>query len=314
MSFFERVGRWALGNRAIILVVMGLLTCLALVQARLLRFDFQPSAMMQVSEEESAFADEVAARYAASSDDILLMVLHSDERDAVLTQYGLSLLHLVHELADQSGIAVEVQSLSNIPQIPDFIRKKSGDGASGGGLGAIGELFKKPADLLTAFSIPPPLIPSRPASLDDVARVKHRLATSALLPGTLVSADGSTAIVILKLHPRFSDLELLSPALETLEEVTAAALQNPDFAATLGSSPAFEVRYGGPASHPRRDRPQPQARPDQVLAAGGWGVFFVDVGVISQRLAGVIAVGGGGVGDVLDHRTVGNDGPGSQHY
>jgi predicted RND superfamily exporter protein len=224
---FARFADAVLSHRVAILAALGALTLLMIVQFRLLRFDFQPSAMMQFSDDERAFSADFSARYHDASEDTLLLILHSPQPQAVLSPYGLSLLHQLTELAQQSGLALSIDSLALTPDIPDIPDNP----------------LKLLASSFTGRS-PSALLPQRPATDADVSRVLRRLDRSSLLRGSLISADGAAALIVLHLDPRYRDLGLLSPALADLEAAVEAAVAHPDFS-TASPAPSLSLQLGG---------------------------------------------------------------------
>ncbi len=218
---FRRLADWQMRHRRGLILGLIALSAFAAAQLADLEFDFRPEALIQFSEEEQAFARQITERFQIDTN-ILLVLLRGSRPEAVLDERGLSLLHQLTETIDRSDVAAQVISLTRVPR-------------------------RDPAGGLAALTLGrlPPLINSLPITPQDVARVRAQVAGSRILPGQLVSRDGSTAAIAVVLAPPYDDHSLLDRPLAALQaelrEVLTAG--GPTLAAPQTAS--YEVHFGG---------------------------------------------------------------------
>ena len=205
--FFDRLADWQIRHRAWVLLLLVLLTVGSLALLTRLEFNFRPEALQKFSQEEQDFAADFAERFQIR-DNILLVVLTADRPGAVLDARGLTLLHELTETVEGSGIAEGVYGLTRIPR-------------------------KDAAGRMMAFALgrAPRLVEQLPVADGDVEVVRQQVEGSRLIPGQLVSKDGSTAAIIVILRPELGDHSLLDQPLASLqsdlhEQLTREALEN----------------------------------------------------------------------------------------
>lgn len=213
--FYQWLGGWLIRRR---IPVLGALIALALLAGLFLpylRFDFRPEAMLQFSEQEDAYAQSFRERF-GSDDNTILLVL-TGEKESIYSVSGLSILF---QLTEALAASEAVEGTYSLVRVPGRDVKSGLSGILTGG---------KPA----------PLIRSLPVSEEDVARVRREVERSQMLPGNLVSHDGSTAMVVVQLRPDFVEPKVLDPALARLEaEVERILTEN-------GEGSRFQARFGG---------------------------------------------------------------------
>ena len=220
---FGRLAAWQMANRPLVLVVVLVLTAGALVLLQDLRFDFRPEALQQFSDEEQAFADAFEDRFQVNNN-LLLVLLQGREDGSVLGPRGLSLLYRLTEQVDRSEISSRVVSLTNLP------RK---DAAAGLLAFALGRL--------------PSLVESAPVDDETVERVRAQLAGSRMIPGQLVSLDGTTTAVVVQLAPGFEDHTVLDKPLAGLrrEIDSLLAAEAAEAEAAGAALEAFRFHFAG---------------------------------------------------------------------
>ena len=243
--FFRRLSEGLLKHRLKTLGLLGALTLLAALQLPKLRFDFQPSAMMQFSDEEKHFEEVFNERFHVS-DNLLLIIIESDEKDAITTKYGLSLLRALTTFSQDNDISTAAYSITEVPRLPPL--SESSTDTEGPDLGLLKntqKFFSKTTRALSGI-VPTPLVPSLPVKAIDVARVKEQISRSSMLKGNLVSADGRTGLVIIEVAEKYQKLEVLMPKLEAFQKEIKGLVYAPPFADEVqGRAPPFEVYFGG---------------------------------------------------------------------
>ncbi len=220
---FRRLAAWQMANRPLVLLVVLALTGGALVLLQDLRFDFRPEALQQFSEEEQAFADAFEDRFQVNNN-LLLVLLQGREDGSVLDRRGLSLLYRVTEQVESNEISSRVISLANLP------RK---DAAAGLLAFALGRL--------------PSLVESATVDDEAVQRVRTQLAGSRMIPGQLVSLDGTTTAVVVQLAPGFEDHTVLDKPLAGLrrELETLLAAEAAEAEAANGGAAGYRFHFAG---------------------------------------------------------------------
>ena len=192
--FFERLADWEIRHPRTVIVFLVVLSAVAVGLLTRLEFDFRPEALQQFSAEEQAYADEISERFGLR-DNILLVLLQGSKPGSILDARGLSLLHQVSETVAATEFADQVLALPKLP------RKDTAARLQGFALGRV-----------------PPLVESLPLDDATVTRAQDYVAGSRLIPGQMVSRDGSTGVVIVVLHPRYADHTVLDKPLAALVE------------------------------------------------------------------------------------------------
>ena len=200
-SPFSKFADWQLRHSRWVLGALSVLTVAAALQLPRLRFDFRPEALLEFSAEENTFAAAFKERFGLN-EALLLIVLEASEGGSVSDARGLTLLYRLTELLDASETCEEVISLTTVPRR---------DAMSG--LAAL------------ALGRPPPLLTTLPVEAVDVARVRSRVRGSRMLPGQLISEDGSVAMVVGALKSQYRDLTLLDGPLGDLQATVAELLE-----------------------------------------------------------------------------------------
>lgn len=214
--FYRWLSQWELKHRWPILGGLLLITLVAGWQIPKITFDFSPEAMLEFSDEETAFSEGFAERFNIP-DNVLLVVLKGPEPNSVLTEKGLTLLHTMGEAALEAPLSNGIYSVNELP------RRDAAGGVKAVMFGG------RPAELITELPVTPV----------DVERVREQVHESIIVPGSLMSEDGSTVLLIVNLKPEYRDLEKLDGTLDALEET----LRDQFAKAALG--PGYELHIGG---------------------------------------------------------------------
>lgn len=225
--FFRRLAQWELRHRKAILVALGLITVLSLLAIPYIRYEFRPEALTHFSQEEEDFYTTFASDFHLPPSE-LIIVLDHPEPCAALTPEGLTLLYQLTELARESELASHVESLVTMPRDDSTAIMRT---------------------IFSGSNEPPPLIDKLPVDAEVVKRAQGYVSASELIKGTLVSHDGSAALVLIELKPEFDDTHAITPAIDKLSEAVDALVQGSGHAGTIAEDGStingYMARFGG---------------------------------------------------------------------
>ncbi len=223
-SLYGRFADWEIKHRRWVGLGLILVSIAAGFLLRELRFDFRPETLLEFNRDEEAFAREFKDRFNVS-ENILLVALKGSRPGSMLDQRGLTLLHKVTLAAAESEISERTISLTTLP---------SRDRRAG----------------LTAFALGrlPPLVESLPITQHVVDQARRQVEQSRLIPGQLISEDGSAAAVAVVLHPDFEDHSRLDEPLAGLESLLHGLLTSEAASLTAPGAEApttYALHFGG---------------------------------------------------------------------
>jgi len=219
-DLFGRLADWEMDHRLWVLLFLVAISAGAGALLPQLEFDFRPEALMEFSAEEERFERDFREQFRIQ-DNVLLLIVSGSEPGSVLTPRGLELLHRLTERAAGSEISTRAVSLTTLP-----------DRRRAVAFGALG-------------LEPPPLVPSLPVTEERAEAVRSQVASSRMIPGQLVSVDGSTAVVVVVLEPLYQrDHSALDRPLAALEGELRGMLREEGEAAPAGAA-SFRLQLGG---------------------------------------------------------------------
>jgi hypothetical protein len=223
-SLFGRFADWEMKHRLGVALALIAVSIAAGLLLEKLEFDFRPEALLEFDRDEEAFAQEFKERFHVA-DNVLLIAVKGSEPGSMLDPRGLTLLHRVTLAASESEVSERAISLTTLP---------SRDRRAG----------------LSAFTFGrlPPLVESLPVSQDVADQARRQVEQSRLIPGQLVSEDGSAAAVAVVLHPELEDHSRLDEPLAELEALLRGMLTSE--AASLvapgaGTPTTYALHFGG---------------------------------------------------------------------
>lgn len=223
-NLFGRLADWEMEHRRWMFLALALGSIAAGYGLVHLRFDFRPEALLEFDAEEEAFSNSFKSEFQVP-ENILILVLKGSRPGSVLDPRGLTLLHRLTRTAAESEISARTISLTTLP---------SRDSATGLAALTLGRL--------------PPLVQSLPVTPEVAERARRQVEQSRLIPGQLVSEDGSTAAIAIVPHPRYEDHSVLDRPLAELEEKVRLLLRSEAASLTVpGSETAvrYETHLGG---------------------------------------------------------------------
>ena len=231
---FGRLADWEMDHRRWVFLALAAVSIVAAALLLKLEFDFRPEALLEFSAEEEGFARAFRERFHIQ-DNLLLVVLKGSQPGAVLDQRGLTLLHRLTEVAAASDISTRAISLTTLP---------SRDAATGLAAFTLGRL--------------PPLVRSLPITPEVVEGARRQVELSRLIPGQLISEDGSAAAIVVAVHPSFDDHSVLDRPLAELQArlrqllrteaatlVAAVRRTGEEDPAAAGAPAIYELHFGG---------------------------------------------------------------------
>lgn len=218
---FYRLADWQIRHRGVVACLLVALSAGALLLLTRLEFNFRPEALQKFSEEEQRFAEEFAQRFEIR-DNVLLVVLKGDRDGSALDIRGLTLLHRMTEVVEASGLGDGVFGLTRIPR-------------------------KDAAGRMMAFALgrAPRLVEGLPVDGATAALVQEQVAGSRLIPGQLVSRDGSTAAIVVALRQEFEDHSLLDGPLSELQSTLRQMVDDEAAAHADGGTAGYRVQFAG---------------------------------------------------------------------
>ena len=207
---FGRFADWQMSHRRWVVLALAVGSIAALALLSRLEFDFRPEALLEFSQEEEEFSRAFKERFSIQ-DNILLLVLKGTEDGSVLDPRGLTILHRLTEIAAASEISTQAISLTTLPRR---------DAATGLSAFAFGRL--------------PPVVEALPISPEVADQARRQVEQSRLIPGQLISADGSAAAIVVVLEAPFEDHSLLDRPLAELQTRLRALLRTEAAALVAG--------------------------------------------------------------------------------
>ena len=229
-SFFDRLAAWQIRHRGWVVLLLVALTLGSLALLTRLEFNFRPEALQKFSEEEQRFDAEHRQRFEIR-DNILLVILAGDRPGAALDARGLTLQYRIAALVEESGLGEGIFGLTSLPR-------------------------KDAAARMMAFALgrPPRLVEQLPIDAATVELVQQQVAGSRMVPGQLVSKDGTTAAVVVALRPELEDHSLLDAPLAELQEqldtlvtdeASAEAAASAEGVAVADGTTHYSVQFAG---------------------------------------------------------------------
>ncbi len=222
-NLYGRFADWEIKHRLWVTLGLILMSIGAGLLLRQLSFDFRPEALLEFNRDEEAFAKDFKERFRVA-DNVLLVAIKGSRPGSILDQRGLTLLHTVTQAATESEISQRAVSLTTLP---------SRDRRAG--------------VAVFTFTRLPPLVESLPISQDVVDQARRQFEQSRLIPGQLVSKDGSAAAIAVVLKPEFDDHSLLDKPLAELEtQLRELLADEPTSVAAPGEAPTtYALHLGG---------------------------------------------------------------------
>jgi len=198
--------------RWLVIAIFFVFTVVCAFQLPKLKFDFNPEAMLEFSDEEIEYQQKFDEKFSSISD-VFLVVVSSQE--SLLTPSRLGDLHdLTESLEGFDGVA-KTYSLTRVPQADE-----------------------SPMALLSNKL--KPIVGDEPLTEAQVQAIHERVQGSNLLKGNLISADEKDALVMVYLKPGAVDPDAFYPVLTKIQDhiKTWQAIEGDDNA-------QYNIGYGG---------------------------------------------------------------------
>ncbi|GEM_PF-2437538 len=214
-SGFKKVIQFNLAKRWYVLFFFLIITALAIPQVLKLRFDFNPEAMLEFSEEEIAYQQAFDEKFQSNSNVFLLVFSYAGSQDISL--YNSEALKDLRDLTDIVGKIEGIEGSYSLARVPDN---------------------KADNKLAMMAGHLEPMIPDGEVSEDVAEKVQARVRESELLNGNLISKDGKYAMIMATLAP-----ESLDPnKFYEVYEATAAAVEKWQ---ENDNNSEYKIAYGG---------------------------------------------------------------------
>ncbi len=175
--------------RWIVIAIFLAFTVVCAFQLPKLKFDFNPEAMLEFSDEEIEYQQKFDEKFSSISDVFLLVV---SAQDSLLTPSRLGDLHDLTESLEQFDGIAKTYSLTRVPQADE-----------------------SPMALLRGLK---PIVGDEPLTDDQAKAIQKRVQGSSLLKGNLISADEKDALIMVYLKPEAVEPNDFYPVLTKIQE------------------------------------------------------------------------------------------------
>ncbi|MBO4350217.1 MAG: MMPL family transporter, partial [Proteobacteria bacterium] len=212
---FKKVVQFNLAKRWLVLLFFITITALAFTQVFKLKFDFNPEAMLEFSEEEIAYQQAFDEKFQSNSNVFLLVFSYANSQDISL--YNSEALKDLRDLTDIVGNIEGIEGSYSLARVPD------------------NKADNKMAMLSGHLDS---IVPEGDFGAEVAEKVKERVSESDLLNGNLISKDGKYAMIMATLAPESIDPNNFYE----VYEATAAAVEKWQ---ALDNNSEYKIAYGG---------------------------------------------------------------------
>ncbi len=206
---FKHLLELNLKYRWVVLAFFFIFTVICAFQLPKLRFDFNPEAMLEFSEEEIQYQHDFEEKFSSNSNVFLVVV--SDQESLLTASRLADLRDLTNTLETFDGVS-KTYSLARVPQMDE-----------------------SPMALLRGLQ---PMVGEKPLTDDELATIQTRVRNSNLLKGNLISEDEHHAMIMVELEPGAVEPDDFFPVLTQIKE-TVTTWQTQD------DNAQYTIEYGG---------------------------------------------------------------------